>query len=147
MYDESQCWLIHTKTPSCRSIDYYTHPNHSAKTLKMIKRQSFRRNVGKLVFNIDVGHNNLTIVIFLLDVVVYDVNLLGMSIELFCTNQIVIWLSFHNLVKAICPYPKSPNNLCIQMISLIVACATIYSAFVVFPTLQSCFREPHATWT
>ncbi len=111
----------------------------------MIKRQSFCQNVGKLVFNIDVGHGNLTIVIFLLDVVEYDVNVFGMSIEFFCTNQIVIWLLFHNLVKAICLYPKSPNNLCIQMISLIVACATIYSTFVVFPTLQSCFREPHAT--
>jgi len=87
----------------------------------MIKRESFRQNVGKLVFNIDVGHNNLTIVIFLLDVVVYDVNVFGMSIKFFCTNQIVILLSFHNLVKAICLYPKSPKNLCIQMISLIVA--------------------------
>jgi hypothetical protein len=146
MYDESWCWLIHTKTPTCMSIDYYTHPNHISNTLKMIKRQSFCQNVGKLVFNIDVGHGNLTIVIFLLDVVEYDVNVFGMSIEFFCTNQIVIWLLFHNLVKAICLYPKSPNNLCIQMISLIIACATIYSTFVVFPTLQSCSREPHATW-
>lgn len=56
----------------------------------MIKRQSFRQNVGKLVFNIDVGHNNLTIVVFLLDVVVYDVNVFGMSIEFVCTNQILI---------------------------------------------------------
>jgi hypothetical protein len=83
MYDESRCWLIHTKTPTCRSIDYYIHPNHIAKTFKMIKSQNFHQNVGKLVFSIGVGHSNLTIVIFLLDVVVYDVNVFGMSIEFF----------------------------------------------------------------
>jgi hypothetical protein len=49
----------------------------------MIKSQNFHQNVGKLVFSIGVGHSNLTIVIFLLDVVVYDVNVFGMSIEFF----------------------------------------------------------------
>jgi hypothetical protein len=61
----------------------------------------------------------------------------------FHTNRITTWLLLHNSIKTTCPYPRSPNNLRIQVISLVATCVAIYSTFVVFPMVQSYLCEPH----
>ncbi len=62
----------------------------------------------------------------------------------FRTNQITTWLLIHYSIGVIFLYPRSPNNLPIWVISLVITRATRYLAFVVLPIVQSYFREPHA---
>lgn len=63
----------------------------------------------------------------------------------FHTNWTIAWLSLHNSIEATCPYPKSSNNLLIQVISMVATCVEIYSTFVVLPMVQSYFCESHVT--